>query len=77
MRVLGGHAAERRIGERETRRVLGGGDVVIPSACASCAVGTCSGPGPAAVPASGWGYAVERAVWKVMLPSTFCTIWWM
>ena len=20
---------------------------------------------------------MERAVWKVMLPSTFCTIWWM
>jgi len=30
-----------------------------------------------AVPGAGCGKAVERAVWNVTLPSTFCTIWWM
>jgi len=31
------------------------------------------GPGEAAVPGAGNGNAVERAVWNVTLPSTFCT----
>ena len=35
------------------------------------------GPGDGAVPGAGCGKAVERAVWKVTLPSTFCMIWWM
>src|ERR1700756_4979005 len=30
-----------------------------------------------AVPGAGCGKAVERAVWNVTLPSTFCMIWWM
>ena len=29
------------------------------------------------MPGAGCGNAVERAVWKVTLPSTFCMIWWM
>ena len=32
-------------------------------------------PGPS--PARGCGNAVERAVWNRILPSTFCTIWWI
>src|SRR3954451_19730370 len=35
------------------------------------------GPGEGAVPGAGCGKAVERAVWKAMLPSTFCMTWWM
>ena len=31
-------------------------------------------PGDGAVPGAGCGKAVERAVWKVTLPSTFCMI---
>ncbi len=34
--------------------------------------GTFIGPGAFAVPGAGCGKAVESAVWKVMLPSTFC-----
>ena len=34
--------------------------------------GTFIGPGDGAVPGAGCGNAVERAVWKVTLPSTFC-----
>ena len=30
------------------------------------------GPGEGAEPGAGWGNAVERAVWKATLPSTFC-----
>jgi len=30
------------------------------------------GPGEGAEPGAGCGNAVERAVWKVTLPSTFC-----
>src|SRR6188508_2139270 len=51
--------------------------LVMPSTERSCSAGTVIGPGEGAVPGAGWGKAVERAVWKVMLPSTFCTIWWM
>ena len=29
------------------------------------------------MPGAGCGNAVERAVWKVTLPSTFCISWWM
>ena len=29
------------------------------------------------MPGAGCGNAVERAVWKVTLPSTFCIIWWI
>jgi hypothetical protein len=29
------------------------------------------------VPGAGCGKAVERAVWNVTSPSTFCVIWWM
>src|SRR6478672_13144458 len=50
---------------------------VIPSIEWSCSVGTLSGPGDGAVPATGCGKAVERAVWKAILPSTFCVIWWI
>ena len=39
--------------------------------------GTFIGPGEAALPGSGCGKAVDMAVWNVMLPSTFCIIWWM
>ena len=39
--------------------------------------GTFIGPGDGAVPGAGCGNAVERAVWKVTLPSTFCIIWWI
>ena len=35
------------------------------------------GPGEGAAPGWGCGKAVEVAVWKVMFPSTFCTIWWI
>ena len=31
------------------------------------------GPGAGACPGAGWGKPVERAVWKVMFPSTFCS----
>ena len=43
----------------------------------SSSTGTFSGPGDGAAPGAGWGKAVERAVWKLMVPSTFCMIWWM
>ena len=36
-----------------------------------------SGPGLGAAPGAGCGKAVDIAVWNVMLPSTFCMIWWM
>src|SRR6516162_1108237 len=48
--------------------------LVTPSMLGSCSAGTLSGPGPPPTPATGCGYAVERAVWNVTLPSTFCTI---
>src|SRR5262245_45145945 len=48
---------------------------VTPSIDRNCCAGTLIGPGDAAEPGAGWGKAVDRAVWKVMLPSTFWTIW--
>jgi hypothetical protein len=47
--------------------------LVMPSIERSWSAGTV-GPGEGAVPATGCGKHVERAVWQVMLPSTFCTI---
>ena len=44
----------------------------VPSILRSCSAGTFMGPGDGAVPGAGCGNAVERAVWKVTLPSTFC-----
>jgi len=41
------------------------------------AVRTFIGPGEGAAPGFGWGNAVEKAVWKVTFPSTFCSVWWM
>src|SRR5271166_657135 len=52
--------------------------LAIPSMVRSLSAGTSFiGPGDAAVPGAGCGNAVERAVWNVTLPSTFCMIWWM
>jgi len=45
-----------------------------PSTERSLALSTFIGPGEAAVPGAGCGKAVERAVWKVTLPSTFWMI---
>jgi hypothetical protein len=46
--------------------------LVMPSNPRNSPVGTSFGPGEGAVPGAGCGKAVERAVWKVTLPSTFC-----
>src|ERR1700722_1994782 len=43
-----------------------------PSMVRSLSAGTFNGPGEGAVPGAGCGKAVERAVWNVTLPSTFC-----
>src|SRR5215831_7028880 len=51
--------------------------VVTPSTVRSLSSGTRMGPGAGAVPGAGCGKAVERAVWNVTAPSTFCMIWWM
>src|SRR6185437_8200716 len=51
--------------------------LAMPSIFSNCSVGTFIGPGDGAVPGAGCGNAVERAVWKVTLPSTFCITWWM
>ena len=51
--------------------------LVMPSNPCSSLAGTSFGPGAGAVPGAGCGKAVERAVWKVTLPSTFCMSWWM
>jgi len=48
-----------------------------PKSERSRSAGTFIGPGDGAAPGAGWGQAVDVAVWKVMLPSTFCMIWWM
>src|SRR5262249_31619481 len=48
--------------------------LVMPSTERSWSAGTVMGPGEGAVPGTGCGKQVERAVWKVILPSTFCTI---
>src|ERR1700693_3943989 len=45
---------------------------VRPSNPRSLSVGTFIGPGEGAVPGCGCGNAVDIAVWKVTLPSTFC-----
>jgi hypothetical protein len=42
------------------------------SSVRSLSSGTFIGPADGAVPGAGCGKAVERAVWKVTLPSTFC-----
>src|SRR4029450_5408039 len=49
----------------------------MPSMPASSSTGTLRGPGPGPTPGAGCGNAVDRAGWNVMLPSTFCMIWWM
>ena len=51
--------------------------LAVPSIMRSFSSGTFIGPGDGAVPGAGCGKAVERAVWKVTLPSTFCITWWM
>ncbi len=45
--------------------------LVNPSMLRSFSAGTRIGPGDGAAPGAGCGNAVERAVWKVTLPSTF------
>jgi len=49
--------------------------LAMPSIVRSLSSGTFIGPGEGAVPGAGCGNAVERAVWKVTLPSTFCITW--
>src|SRR5712671_7655980 len=51
--------------------------LAMPSRPRSLSSGTFIGPGDGAEPGAGCGKAVERAVWKVTLPSTFCITWWM
>jgi hypothetical protein len=51
--------------------------VAMPSMLRSLSSATFIGPGDGAVPGAGCGNAVERAVWKVALPSIFCITWWM
>src|SRR6185312_7775648 len=51
--------------------------LAMPSIVRSLSSGTFIGPGDGAEPGDGCGKAVERAVWKVTLPSTFCITWWM
>src|SRR4029079_1419497 len=51
--------------------------LAMPSMPRNFSSGTFIGPGDGAVPGTGCGNAVERAVWKVTLPSTFCMTWWM
>ena len=46
--------------------------LAVPSMVRSLSSGTLIGPGESAVPGTGCGNAVERAVWNVTLPSTFC-----
>src|SRR5947209_1251508 len=46
--------------------------LAMPSRLRSRSSATFIGPGEGAVPGAGCGNAVERAVWKVTLPSTFC-----
>src|SRR3984957_4790159 len=43
-----------------------------PSMERSWSAGTTIGPGEGALPGAGCGKAVDNAVWKVILPSTFC-----
>src|SRR5262249_38093226 len=51
--------------------------LAMPSTLRSFESSTFIGPGEGAVPGAGCGNAVERAVWKVTLPSTFCITWWI
>src|SRR4051812_21619495 len=46
--------------------------VAMPSRLRSRSSATFIGPGEGAVPGAGCGKAVERAAWKVPVPSTFC-----
>ena len=50
---------------------------VMPRTERSLSSATFIGPGEGAAPGAGCGNAVDIAVWKVTLPSTFCMIWWM
>lgn len=45
---------------------------VIPRTLFNLPAGTAIGPALLAEPGAGWGNAVEVAVWKATLPSTFC-----
>jgi len=45
--------------------------VAVPRRVRSLSSATFIGPGEGAVPGAGCGKAVDRAVWKVTLPSTF------
>src|SRR5512144_2194540 len=47
----------------------------MPSMLRNLSSGTFIGPGDGAAPGAGCGKAVDRAVWKVTLPSTFCMAW--
>src|SRR5580704_2163862 len=49
--------------------------LAVPSTERSLASSTFMGPGDGAEPGAGCGKAVERAVWKATLPSTFWMIW--
>src|SRR4029453_19102785 len=51
--------------------------LAMPSMLRSLSSATFIGPGEGAEPGAGCGKAVERAVWKVTLPSTFCMTWWI
>ena len=51
--------------------------LAVPSMVRSLPSATFIGPGEGAAPGAGCGNAVERAVWKVRLPSTFCITWWI
>src|SRR5262249_8626246 len=51
--------------------------LAIPSIVRNLSSGTFMGPGDGADPGAGCGNAVERAVWKVTLPSPFCLARWI
>ena len=76
--VMPAQPCERRVDDREPLLALLEGDAGdAEHACAACRPALSSGPATARVPGAGCGNAVERAVWKVTLPSTFCITWWM
>src|SRR5207302_11503290 len=51
--------------------------LVTPITLRKRSAGTFVGPGLGALPGAGCGKAVDVAVWKVTLPSTFLSTWWM
>ena len=53
------------------------GTLVMPSMLRSLPSSIFIGPGDGAAPGAGCGNAVDRAQWKVRLPSTFCITWWI